>query len=640
VSRVSEKETLSASETVPIREGETDLHIRAIHRRRSAVLLFYHRNGVEMAPLSEGRGVVVGREPPADLIIQDSNLSRRHASFTLEAGEVVVRDLGSKNGVRVAGQRVEQSAIKPGDDVQLGAVTVAVHATAGADLPPLGLDSHDAFRAALDAEVVRARFFGRTLAVISVRALKHDKSHLRHWCPRVRSLLRPVDRVALYSADSVEIVFPEVAAEKATEIARAIVAPHDGEPRLVCGIVLFPGIATSADELVTLSREAAREATADNPVELTDTQAPRSWSPGAAGAPQDEDAFMAKSAAMRSVVATATRLAKSAIPVLLYGETGTGKEVLSRLIHDSGPRRDKPMVCVNCAGIPAQLVESTLFGHERGSFTGASQLHKGVFEAADGGTLLLDEVGELSAATQAALLRVLETKRVMRVGSTKEVDVDVRILAATHRDLEAMCEAGSFRQDLYFRLSTMTLKIPPLRDRSEDIAPLAARFLKQACKANDSDVRSIDRDALSLLERYAWPGNVRELRSAIERAVVIAEGETISAGDLPDRIRMVGGAPPAPAPLVTGGGLAAAQAARTDEAATSGGDPEPQAASLKDRMESIEADLVVEALRAAGWNQTEAARRLNLPLRTLQHKIKALGIKKIGYKAGDPKPST
>jgi DNA-binding NtrC family response regulator len=285
-------------------------------------------------------------------------------------------------------------------------------------------------------------------------------------------------------------------------------------------------------------------------------------------------------------------------------------------------------------------VESTLFGHERGSFTGASQLHKGVFEAADGGTLLLDEVGELSAATQAALLRVLETKRVMRVGSTREVDVDVRILAATHRDLEAMCESGTFRQDLYFRLSTMTLKIPPLRDRSEDIAPLAARFLKQACKANDSAVRAIDRDALSLLERYTWPGNVRELRSAIERAVVIAEGDTIMASDLPDRIRMAGGSLPTPMPPPAGGGIAAPQAARPDEAAAPSADPEPPAGSLKDRLESIEAALVVEALRAAGWNQTEAARRLNLPLRTLQHKIKALGIKKIGYKVGAPKPST
>jgi transcriptional regulator with GAF, ATPase, and Fis domain len=516
---------------------------------------------------------------------------------------------------------------------------VAVHPTAGADLSYLGLDSHDAFRAALDAEITRARFFGRSLAVMSVRALRHEKSHLCHWSPRVRALLRPVDRIALYSSDSVEIVFPEVTAEKAAELARAIVTPRAGEPILVCGIALFPGIVTSADELVALSREVARAATAARPVELADTQVSKKWSPDEAGAPQEEEALTVQSAAMRSAVDTALRLAKSTIPVLLYGETGTGKEVLSKLIHESGPRRDKPMICVNCAGIPAQLVESTLFGHERGAFTGANQLHKGVFEAADGGTLLLDEVGELSSATQAALLRVLETKRVMRVGSTKEVDVDVRILAATHRDLEAMCDAGSFRQDLFFRLSTMTLKIPPLRSRPEDIAPLAGRFLQRACKANESNVRGIDQDALSLLEKYSWPGNVRELRSAIERAVVIAEGETITERDLPDRVQMAGSAErvsmPPPPPRVAGTPVPPPAA---QEPVVQGGEPEAQAGSLKERMDSIEASLLVEALREAGWNQTEAARRLNLPLRTLQHKIKAFGIKKIGYRVGDPKP--
>jgi len=203
--------------------------------------------------------------------------------------------------------------------------------------------------------------------------------------------------------------------------------------------------------------------------------------------------------------------------------TGTGKEVLARLIHEGGPRRDKPLVAVNCGAIPAELLESTLFGHERGAFTGAGQQQKGLFEAADGGTIMLDEVGELPAAAQVALLRVLEEKRVRRVGATREIEVDVRVIAATHRDLEAMVEARSFRRDLFYRLNGVDVTLPPLRARREDIAPLAERFLKKAAKANGREVRSIAPEAMVLLKEYGWPGNVRELRNAVERAVVIAE---------------------------------------------------------------------------------------------------------------------
>ena len=319
--------------------------------------------------------------------------------------------------------------------------------------------------------------------------------------------------------------------------------------------------------------------------------------------------LVVESRTMRGVVSTAIRLARSAIPVLLHGETGTGKDVLARLIHDAGPRRDQPIVSVNCGSIPPTLVESTLFGCERGAFTGAGQ-QRGVFEAADGGTLFLDELGELPATAQAALLRVLETRRVTRLGSTKEIDVDVRIVAATHRDLEAMGAAGSFRTDLYFRLSAMVVDVPPLRARREEIAPLARRFLDLASRAHDRPMRGIDAEAMALLERYSWPGNIRELRNAIERAVVVAEGDQVTARDLPPRVRAD----------CAGPGAASATSI-------------PSAGSLKARLERFEAEAIVDALREAGWSQTETARRLDMPLRTLQHKIKAYGIKKLGYSA-------
>jgi DNA-binding NtrC family response regulator len=321
---------------------------------------------------------------------------------------------------------------------------------------------------------------------------------------------------------------------------------------------------------------------------------------------------------MISVFNTVTRLARSPIPVLLLGETGTGKEVVARAIHERSPRRARPMVCVNCGAIPAQLVESTLFGHERGAFTGASQQQRGIFEAADGGTVLLDEIGELPPAAQAALLRVLETRRVVRVGSSREIEVDVRVVAATHRDLEAMCASGGFRLDLLYRLNAMTLTIPPLRARPEEIKPLTLRFLHQANEANGLALRGVEPAALALLQRYPWPGNVRELRNAIERAAILAEGERVAEQDLPERVR----------------GTHVAEPGADREAMSEGEEPAPalaEGADIRARLLRYEAKLIVEALRDTQWNQTEAAHALGMPLRTLVHKIKTLGIRKLGY---------
>ncbi|HWU87534.1 MAG TPA: sigma-54 dependent transcriptional regulator, partial [Kofleriaceae bacterium] len=329
-------------------------------------------------------------------------------------------------------------------------------------------------------------------------------------------------------------------------------------------------------------------------------------------AAQDGDApgVVVKNAAMKQVMAMVKRLAQSTIAVLIHGETGTGKEVVARAIHEGGPRKKQPLRCINCAAIPGTLIESVLFGHEQGAFTSADKSARGIFEQANGGTVLLDEIGELAASAQAALLRVLETKKVMRVGGDKEIDVDVRVIAATHRDLEAMVEAGRFRQDLLFRLNTMTLRIPPLRERVDEIRPLAERFLKEARRQAGADVRSIDPQALAALEHYPWPGNVRELRNVIERAVVLCEGTSITLAELTERVR---------------GGL---RASAPDEGAAEGAEgPEP-AGDYKEHVRRFEVDLILRALRKHNGNQTEAAKALNLPLRTLVHKIQTYGIKK------------
>ncbi len=448
---------------------------------------------------------------------------------------------------------------------------------------------------------------------------------LAGWLPVVRRRLRPFDGIALYSARASEVLLPEADEAEARTLAAGLMRGLDG---LRGGLAIYPDHGTTADELIEGVRAALRAADAEQPLRRAPTSSRRTTSPEEMA---DGPMPVVQSAAMGEVFRTASRLASSAIPVLLTGETGTGKEVVARFIASSGKRTGKPLVCVNCGAIPGQLIESTLFGHVKGAFTGATGAAKGVFEAADGGTVLLDEVGELPAPAQAALLRVLEEKRLTRVGSTREIQVDVRVLAATHRDLLAMCESGDFRQDLYYRLNAMTLTIPPLRERTEEIDPLVELFVDQANRTNDCHVRGIDDAAMEALRAYPWPGNVRELRNAIERAVVIAYDETITVDELPEPVRALAtpGAPP----------IAAAPPAAS-AAAEGAGEADGAAVNLKDELGRVEADLILTALRRASWNREEAARALGLSLRTLARRMAAHGIRRVSYEREGDEPTS
>jgi two-component system, NtrC family, response regulator AtoC len=335
--------------------------------------------------------------------------------------------------------------------------------------------------------------------------------------------------------------------------------------------------------------------------------------------PAADDDGIGSDEAMRAVLAQAHRAATSRVSILLLGETGVGKEVIARSIHARSPRAAKPFVPLHCAAIAPTLFESELFGHEKGAFTGATALRPGLLETADGGTVFLDEVGEMPLEIQAKLLRVLEDRRVQRVGGRTPVPLDLRFLAATHRDLEAACTAGSFREDLFFRLNTLTITIPPLRERPADLLPLARHFALQAF----SDLERSDEPVLgeafsSALERHDWPGNVRELRNVIERAAVLCDGDTLRLEHLPPRLAARGAEPSSR--RATGAGRATAAGRADVERAADARDAE------RHRESDGERERILFALERAAGNQKEAARLLGISRRTLITRIEQHGL--------------
>src|SRR5579884_3230100 len=310
--------------------------------------------------------------------------------------------------------------------------------------------------------------------------------------------------------------------------------------------------------------------------------------------------IVGKSEAMLRIFDLVAQVAPSRSTILLQGESGTGKELIAKAIHMNSPRKDRPFVPVNTGSMPTDLLESTLFGHVKGAFTSAIASKKGLFEVADRGTLFLDEIGTMSIETQAKILRVLQDRKFMHLGGVQEMQVDVRIIAATNVDLRQAVKEGKFREDLFYRLNVITVDLPPLRQRKEDIPLLAEFFLRKYSDENQRQARSLTIDALRCMVNYSWPGNVRELENVIERAVVLSSGSEIGPDLLPDHIAGRGVA----LPFIE---------SRAD-------------ASLFDVMEDCERHIIIGMLEKCGWNQTEAAERFRVPLSTLNQKIKRLNI--------------
>ena len=328
--------------------------------------------------------------------------------------------------------------------------------------------------------------------------------------------------------------------------------------------------------------------------------------------------IVGRSEPMRHLFRQLDRVAASDVTVLVRGESGTGKELVARALHDHSARKKGPFVAINCAAIPESLQESELFGHEKGAFTGAVARHAGRFEQAHGGTLFLDEIGEIAPSLQAKLLRVFQERRFHRVGGTQEVLVDVRIVAATHRDLLAEVQAGRFREDLYYRVAVFELEVPPLRERLGDLPLLVARLVAELERKHQKPRRALEAATLELLTSHDWPGNVRELQNALERAVVVAAADSIRPEDLPRRILESRVRPAVPAattaaPVTTG----RVPAARTAPAA-----PRP--------MAEIERQAILDALARSGNNVSEACRLLGIPRTTMYRKLKRHAIDTAG----------
>jgi transcriptional regulator with AAA-type ATPase domain len=537
-------------------------------RAPSCVVIRYERER-RLVDVRDHPEVVVGRSRDVTYVVDDDRVSRRHVRITFREDTLYAEDLGSRNGSKLNGRRIEgRVALQPGDVVTAGPVEVTVYTSSAA--APIVAEGELSTR--LAAEVERAVRFKRPLAVIGV-TVDGPRGARREAALRLVSRLRRIDVAGEYATGEYLLILPETTRAQADALATTVaeLAREVAGVRAAARAAAVPDDGNAPDELIGAALGAVGRATPAAP---------------------DSDVVVAEEPALRELFEQARRAARTDVTVLLTGETGSGKEVVAAEIHRASARAAGPYVRINCASIPETLIESELFGHEKGAFTGADKRRIGIIERAHGGTLLFDEIGELPLAMQAKLLRVLEERKVTRVGDVEEISVDVRFVAATNRDLEREVEKGTFRHDLFFRLSALTLRVPPLRERPRDLPLLAAHFAQRATQAAGRPAAQVTDGFVQALLRYPWPGNVRELRNVVERALVLAEGTELTVNDLPERLAVLAPATTrAPAPM-------------------------------RDRLDDVERRALVDALRESGGNRTHAARKLGISRRALLYKLK------------------
>jgi two-component system response regulator AtoC len=526
------------------------------------------RREVDVAHSGE---LTVGRADDATLSIDDERVSRRHFSIAWRDGALSVRDLGSRNGTFVNGRRVDaERRLRAGDIVTAGPVRVLV----GGTPPPEHLLDEGALVDRLDEELERARLFRRPFGVIGV-VLEGTPEAVTGAIQRLASRRGRADTLGEYAAGRLLGLLPERDLAAAEALARdwaSTAAEVDGVSARAAAAA-FPHSGADADALVAQVFGDAR----------------------ATPAAEGQQRVVAEDPKMRELFELVRRVARATTTLLVVGESGVGKEVVAAELHAASPRAQGPFVELNCAALPGDLIESELFGHERGAFTGADRKRVGMVEAADGGTLFLDEIGELPLPLQAKLLRVLENKTVQPLGASEGRRIDVRFVAATNRKLDEEVRAGRFREDLYFRLSTIVLEVPPLRERPGDLRALARQFVAAFSAAAGRSPPVMSEGFLAQLASYPWPGNVRELRNAIERAVVLGKGGELLPKHLPERLREV--------------------------------DPPSSAdGPMRKQLDDVEKKSIEAALQETHGNRTHAARKLGISRRTLIYKLHKYGL--------------
>jgi DNA-binding NtrC family response regulator len=581
--------------------------IKAPNSRRSAgpfYLLIFEGDSTQMVDLPSTGTVVLGRSEAATVRLEDPSVADMHAEITLEDGEARLRDLAAGetriNEERFEGTRLLGSA----DVVSLANVTLIFH-QGQRSMTGRPILEFNRFQRRAGEEIERSLRYHRPLSVLALRLglPNEDRAEVG---VKLEGQLRLTDIAAWDGADRILILMPETGAEPAKIAAdRLLKVLTAAAPDARAGIATLPFDGCDIDTLLASARAATSVAKAGR--QATAAESFRKLTIG-------NRVVLIADPAMIQLYELVERLAASDLPILICGETGTGKELVASAIHAWSSRRHRPVIPMNCAALHENLIESELFGHEKGAFTGSVTTKPGLLELADGGTILLDEIGELSATAQAKLLRVLETKRVTRLGDVRERDINIRIVAATNRNLEDQVKAGRFRQDLYYRLKGALLWIPPLRDRARELPLLAKAFLDDACARSGRPPMTLAYGAMQALASYPWPGNVRELKNLMEfLAAAVLEPE-VEEWHISDRL---GGRMPQPSPSV-----------RTLDEPTPvpNSDVRRRFRPIDEEVRELERTRMAEALVVAGGNQTRAAELIAMPLRTFVAKLKLYDI--------------
>ncbi len=551
---------------------------------------------VEVLQVGDGDHLYIGRLHDCRVVLSDTLASRHHARLAFEPGRATIEDLGSRNGTRLNGSLIAAglpTLLSPRDVVDIGTTRILIDD--GPYFPGRRrVLSYDGLEAILEDTCSR---LPKTEA--SVALLRWEVADVVAW-PRIAAALCgavPAHHVlAVYGVRHFLAMLFGVDAEAARKIA------EDGKRALAsqAGAVKF-GLASSSSD--GLGAQVLLERSVDDLRRVPTCASTESWD--------------CENPEMRQALRLAERAAQSNISVLISGKTGVGKDVLARRIHALSSRNRAPMLSLNCGGLNEALLESELFGHERGSFSGAVTAKKGLLETADGGTVFLDEVGEIPLPIQVRLLRVLETKEFIPVGSVKARSVDVRFIAATNRDLEEACRTERFREDLFFRLAGIVIQIPPLKERRDEIPWLARHFVRLVCAGmRRSPELRLTVAAEDRLRRYDWPGNIRELRNVIERAVALSDGNEIDLDHLPSKV--IAALVTSRSPVVTDGLVGMT---------VNPGDPQsPAQAHAQFDENEDEGARIVRLLREHGGNQSKTARALGVSRGTLIARLEKYGI--------------